>query len=467
MSATREIFVKEMADSVLSRKAWVVTLLCCVLIPLSLVIHQRSQTERDRERQRVRSDYEETLAQMSRRYPDFAGRVPADELEVKIFRNSPELAALGIGLDRELPERITLDLDGITVAMGQIEASASRSLLGHIDLLFLVQFILSLVAVVLSFDLICGERESGTLKLILVNQVSRSRVLAGKMASVLTLLIGPLTLALGLGLLALAGFCGWRPSGSETWIRILALFVLSVLYLGTFLHLGAWVSSLVSRSLTSLVVLLFVWTGVTAILPQGAGLIAQAVYPVDSEVSFLETKSRLREEQLREQMDELRPLAERADYEERRREIVERFQRRFEDRVGQMQRELDRRQEIQARIAFALAAVSPASSLTFAWTAITGSGPSEARRFFDDVSAYQDKLQTTVFDRTFRDLFAGGRARGRIQLVDPQTIPKFEHHSIRLAAALRSIWPQVLMLMLLNLIPALGAHVAFARYDVR
>lgn len=467
VSATRDIFVKEMVDSFLSHKAWMVTLLCVTLIPLSLLIHHRSQVARDAERVQVQREYETTLRLLPRKYPHFDGRVPADELEVRVFRDSPELAVLGVGMDRRLPDLVKLDLDGISVEVGQVETSGPQALLGTIDLLFLVQFLLSLLAVVLSFDMICGERESGTLKLLLVNNVTRGRVLWGKLASVLVLLIVPFTLALalGLGLLWLDG--GWSPRGGEEWLRLVGLFVLALLYLAAFVHLGAWVSSLTSRSLTSLVILLFVWAAATAMLPQSAGLFAQAAYPAESAVSLLQKKSRLREDLRREQLQELRPLVEEEAYEELRREIAARYARRWDEEIEELEREHRQLRERQRRLASVLAAASPASALRFAWTALTGTGLEDARGFFRDVGDYQDDLQSTIFAGTFRDIFAAGQARGQIQLVDPQTIPEFHRRPADLRLTLSTIWPHLALLVLFNLVPMVGAHIAFARYDVR
>jgi len=95
-----------------------------------------------------------------------------------------------------------------------------------IDLTFIVTILLSLIALLFSYDSICGEKEEGTLKLMLSNNVSRAKVLLGKtIGGTLTLLI-PFTFSLGLsqivillnpriswkgsdwGALALIFFCG-------------------------------------------------------------------------------------------------------------------------------------------------------------------------------------------------------------------------------------------------------------------
>jgi len=467
MSATREIFVKEMADSLISRKAWVVTVLCLLLIPLSVLAHRLAQVERAAHQREARSEYRETLELAPQRYPDFAGQIPADELEVKIFRDPPELACLATGLDLVLPDVVTLDSQGVAIEVGRVATDTPHFPMGRLDPLFLVQFLLSLLGILLTFDLISGEREAGTLKLILANPVSRGAILRGKLASSLLLLGLPYSLAFGLGLLLLRWIGGWTPSGPEVWLRILLLYGLSLLYLGCFVHLGAWISSLTSRSLTSLVILLFLWVTLTMIVPPGAGLVAQRIYPTDSGVGLLQAKASLRQELREEQLEELRPFAQAESYESLRREVAERYERRFRKNVERMELDLERNRRRQTYLASWLAAVSPASSLNLSWSTLTDTGPEYAKRFFTDVGAYQEELQATVFARTFRDFLAAGQARGRIQLVSPGEIPQLRLRSRTLRDMLRDIWPQAALLVLLNAIPAVGAHIAFARYDVR
>ena len=49
-----------------------------------------------------------------------------------------------------------------------------------IDFTFIVTILLSLVALLFSYDSICGEKEDGTLKLMLSNRFSRSKIILGK-----------------------------------------------------------------------------------------------------------------------------------------------------------------------------------------------------------------------------------------------------------------------------------------------
>lgn len=81
------------------------------------------------------------------------------------------------------------------------------------DLTFIVQFLLSFLAVILAFNAFTGEKEAGTLKLIYSNSVKRSHFVAMKYTSALLTLGLPLLLSLIIGALVL-GFSSTVPLSS-------------------------------------------------------------------------------------------------------------------------------------------------------------------------------------------------------------------------------------------------------------
>src|SRR5262249_25954856 len=116
-----------------------------------------------------------------------------------------------------------------------------------------------LVAILLSYNMICGEKQSGTLKLILSNPVPRDSILIGKLTSILVLLLLPMTVALLISVLVLQITGDRAVAGAGQGLLLLGMFLVSVLYLGAFINLGAFVSSLTSRPLTAVTTLLFLW----------------------------------------------------------------------------------------------------------------------------------------------------------------------------------------------------------------
>ncbi|MEW6754004.1 MAG: ABC transporter permease subunit, partial [Candidatus Latescibacterota bacterium] len=126
-----------------------------------------------------------------------------NELRLPVGRRPPTLAFLCAGQDRELPhfatagilappvEPLGLSLSGEFwyIGYGEVRPSETVSLRNplmeglssqRIDFAFVVGTFLSLLAFLLSFDSIAGERETGTLPVVLANAVSRGTVLLGK-----------------------------------------------------------------------------------------------------------------------------------------------------------------------------------------------------------------------------------------------------------------------------------------------
>jgi len=81
-----------------------------------------------------------------------------------------------------------------------------------------VQIAMSLLALLFMFRSICGERESGTLKLMMANAVPRDIVLLGKWVGGYLGLILPFLLAAGIGILAL-NLTPLVSLKAEHWIR--------------------------------------------------------------------------------------------------------------------------------------------------------------------------------------------------------------------------------------------------------
>ena len=81
-----------------------------------------------------------------------------------------------------------------------------------IDLTFIVAILLSLAALVFSYDAVCGEKEDGTLKLMLANGVPRSQIILGKILGGIATLLVPFLVSLSLGLIIILfnPRIGWR-----------------------------------------------------------------------------------------------------------------------------------------------------------------------------------------------------------------------------------------------------------------
>jgi ABC-type transport system involved in multi-copper enzyme maturation permease subunit len=147
-----------------------------------------------------------------------------------------------------------------------------------IDLGFVISTILSLLAVLLVFDSFSGEREQGTLKLLLSSSAGRTHLLAGKFIGALVTLAIPLTV----GFLEIMILWAVHPSLSfngPVWAGAGLVYVASLLFLSSFLSLAMFLSLYAKESSSCLMYLLLAWVTVAVVIPVGGGFIADSLRP--------------------------------------------------------------------------------------------------------------------------------------------------------------------------------------------
>lgn len=143
-------------------------------------------------------------------------------------------------------------------SIGSGELDDLMQTLVRIDFTTVVAILLSFLAVVMGFDCISGEREQGTLRLLLSNPVPRAHIIIAKLLGGMLSLWAPLILAFGVALLVLLGNPDVQFTGDD-WLRVALMLALSCLVLGLMFAFSAMVSSIARTSATSLTICLFVW----------------------------------------------------------------------------------------------------------------------------------------------------------------------------------------------------------------
>ncbi len=369
-----------------------------------------------------------------------------------------------------------------------------------LDLVFIVTVILSLMAVMFSYDAISGERESGTLKLIAGSSVPRWIVLLAKWAGgMVSLLIPFLFAALAGGLyLALQPDLGWR---GDTWLAFLVLLGAAALYLSLFYLLGLLVSARCRYSVVSVLSSLFLWVLLTLVLPSLSPYLAAqfqqvpSVSRVEKEVFRLTQVERdelirqLEKEPLREleqRNGEAYALYQTLDRGELRRRVetdpalralheqveairqraVEEANQTQKEKAGKLQADLNLKAERQVRLARNLACISPYADFVYVATDLTGTGLRSRAHF--------EQLAGQFYGDTWKYL---GEQSGRAREADPtfnenafldvHDRPRFVFTEEPLRQRLEAVLPFLGVLLGFNVLLFAGGLVAFARYDVR
>jgi len=211
-------------------------------------------------------------------------------LRPSIGRPPSPLGFLCIGSDKELGNTIA-DVSYRQVpreTIGQGSGNPLMSVFPSLDVALIIQVVLSLLALLLAYDAISGEREMGTLAVTLSNPVPRHHVLLGK------LLGGMISVAIPLAAGTLVGLIVVLTSGSivldsSAWTRIGLVFLCSLLYLSAIFMLGVLVSARTRRSATSLVILLFIWVASVMLLPNMGPYVARHLRKVEDK-ALVDTK---------------------------------------------------------------------------------------------------------------------------------------------------------------------------------
>ncbi len=368
-----------------------------------------------------------------------------------------------------------------------------------IDFTFIVQVVLSLFAILFTFDAINGERERGTLKLIFSNAVSRAEYVLSKSIGAWLGLLAPLAIPVLLSLMLVSLFkIQLQP---EHWMRLAILLAAAVLFFTFFVFLGVLISTLTRHSSVSFMLLLVSWVALVLIVPRAAVMAAGQIVPVPSiaeiegrEDGFAKSQWRTYEQQLakrwQQRNGEMAGLSP-ADRQAYRDEHLWQWMEQDDAARTEIQEEINafrtklnedlrnRKAELQ-RSAFTLSRLSPASAFQLTAMNLAGTNIDLKSRYEDSMASYRSELiaygrrkqkesGTTGGIRITIDSEAGlnistGRDKGTLDFSD---MPRFQPPRRSLAQATAPAVVDLGLLALYSLLALAGAFVRFLRYDVR
>ena len=264
---------KELLEDLKSFRFASCFLLCIVLITVSSVVGARDF--RNRLRYVVSEEARETeVLQEVRVY---------SQLKPVAFRKPTPLSVFSQGYERSLGPGMRISHRHIPyVSEHRRSDNPYLEVIPPIDISTVVKVIFSLLAILLSFDAISGEKEAGTLRLLLSNALSRPTLLTGKYCGSVITLVGPLLIGFFLGIVALVFFSPVGLGGSH-WLSLFLLLLVSCVYLSLFLLMGLLVSAVTKKASTSLIVLLAVWLFFVIIAPNLGAFIASEIIDTPSE----------------------------------------------------------------------------------------------------------------------------------------------------------------------------------------
>ncbi|GEM_PF-3235767 len=149
------------------------------------------------------------------------------------------------------------------------------------DWVFLITYVYSFLAILITYDTVVGEKESGTLRQMLSNACSRSIVILGSFIGNIIMIWVPLVISCLLGMLLIL-LNDHVQLDSEGWIKIGLVILLSAQFILVMGGIGLLTSTFFERASTALVASLLVWVCLVIVIPGAARLLVEGWYPVPS-----------------------------------------------------------------------------------------------------------------------------------------------------------------------------------------
>ena len=334
-----------------------------------------------------------------------------------------------------------------------------------VDWGFIIGYVLSLVALLFTYDSISGERERGTLRLTLSNAIPRHTVLIGKFLGALISVSIPFMLAVLVNLLVISTSSDVHLD-AEAWGRLGIIFCVAVLYTCLFLALGLLVSARVQRSAVSLVILLLVWVVFVVFMPSTLASIAGRSTSSGPTYDFSERSWKLHNELSSDYYSRHYKAPKGST---KRTEIDGVYVTKDAEQQEQLHKERLNRRISEVNRARTITRISPVTIVQNLLESFAGTGFERHLQFLENVQTYAREFRTFIVDTDSTDpeslhIF-GVRAGMSQKPVNPDAVPKFED-TLNLSKDFNTAATELLLLTLFFLVLLSGAYLAFVRVEV-
>ena len=447
---------KEIVSNVLSLRFVVTLVLFFSLIQIS-VFTLVNQYEKDAQTYAAGAAAQRERLQALSKYEDFNRRFRDNILyDEGVFGSliPQPLSVFVRGLVDRLPAQVNTSLRNEKQSIDEnFYRNPLFGLFATPDFGYIVNIVVSLQVLLFVFDAISGEKERGTLKLILANSIPRDTVLLGKWIGGYISLATPFIIAM-LGSVIVVFLSGAIQYTDDIQQRLMWIFAVSLLYVSLFFALGMLISTLTHRASTALIVALFVWVCWVLVIPNLAPVAARMISPLPSRNAIAGEKLAIAQEG---------KLLLRNYGKKGKREQMEP---KVWARVRHEQQLLDRFYESKLRtqtdLSKTLSRISPSSSFTYAVGELANTGiglfdnfKKAQRRFRDEYRDWGEQ-----WDKKYRS------EKLAENWLESDPIPTLTMTVAGIDDSVEAVWVDVLLMLVFTVLFFMLSYVFFLRYDV-
>jgi len=450
----RDIISKELLENILHLKFILSFLVCVVLFSTCAIIRVK--------------DYQEQLRV-------YRNNVQLHHRAATQYKSAKDLAVKGIKVDHP-PNPLSILVEGVsnsypktmTIALSSgfiTDERAGKTVLNLIfdtfDFVTLIQIVISLMAILFTYNAISGEREDGTLTLCFSNPLPRHTLIMGKMVGNFLPLITTLLISLIVGLLIVV-VMGRVEFDAHTWGRVGVIFLLSLLYLLLFSNMGILVSVRSHSSVTSLILLLFLWVIFVFVIPHTGILLANYLKPVPSPDHIQERKGMIFGLAMNKWSSKVAKYKEEYggypqkgvwDSWEVERDLS------VADGYRKVEEEYNSQLDTQVRVAKIISRFSPSSSLYYACSSIAGTSIFSEKAYIKELEHYRSLFVDYALGKMKKDAtwFSSG------EKFDISDIPLLQVQPLHRTPIGKDFLVDLFLLVVFNLVFFLLGYFSFLR----
>ncbi|MFZ2146485.1 MAG: ABC transporter permease subunit [Sedimentisphaerales bacterium] len=487
----KTIITREFLNNILNLR-FIVGLVLCVIISVACVMI-------------LTHDYQQEMA-------DYNLRVNLQDEFLSKYAHRNRIG--GMITSQKPPERFRPLIIGIPreANLGSFDDNPLPVLFPPLDFIFIVTIIMSLLAMLFSYDAITGERQRGTLRLVISNSIPRAKILLGKFIGGTASLLIPFILSLLAGALYISINPAIQWDGS-TWAEFSLLIAASVTFISLFYLLGLMVSTFSRYSSTSILTCLFLWVLLILVIPNMCPFISAQLYRIPSinkiERQLYHLTSIERDELGREFSREVlkkfatvygdlfsefesleygglwgecspanrKATQQRAAADLEFKAMIDAFREQINqawtkanriqgEKAQKIRRDRDTKVAAQNKIAKNLTCISPCANFIYVATDLTGTGL-RSFDYFDWLDGEYGKMFWPYLQRKVKDAMEKDPTFESNSFLDISDRPRFVFKEEPLKDKLSEVLPYWGILVLFNVVFFSTAFAGFMRYDVR
>ncbi len=439
--------------------------------------------------------------------------------ELESRQNYNELSQFGVKVSRP-PSSLSAVASGVSSALGRsarvragqqpeiapppVADTPVIAVLGELDVSVVTRVFLSLFVLLLTYNAVAGEKESGTLKAVLANPVPRTQLLIGKAIGLFGTFLAAAAIPAVLGLLVMkVGFKIELDGGA--WLRLGFIGLIAVLYLLALFSTGLFVSTATTRSSVAFLVLLLILVGFVEVIPKASPMLAGQIRPAASYAELQSERDRLQRDNQQAMFRSMsRAFALMAggspanDQEAAVRQAqVDSIMNRARDSlsrdlraaVSRLEEGYRNRQDAMTGLALTFSRFSPAAAMSHATEVMAGTDFELHKRWREELIGYRGSLEDWLRSkgvefgggmrfaiRTTTSTSGGRSSDNTIRIggpgtddarLDLSTMPAYRARAESFAAALGRAAPDMVILGFWSAVMLMLAFWKFLRYDVR